>query len=105
MESQLFKKLDTIPIIIYHQCMHGVWPQEITRHLKNRVHQMANADTVAIQNTVAQWKGIAINADTVKFPHQLARQIPELSIYPDGLLCQRKYPQYRYITRSIKGIQ
>ena len=54
MDDPIFKKLDRFPIVICKICQHGVWPNEIARHLKSNAHRKPHAEAVQIQQTVQQ---------------------------------------------------
>ena len=71
MAHLIFQKLDRLPVIICKVCQYGVWPNEIVRHLKGSTHRKSHTEAVQIQETIQQWKSIAIDPEEIIFPYQI----------------------------------
>ncbi|KAE8370979.1 hypothetical protein BDV26DRAFT_299260 [Aspergillus bertholletiae] len=105
MEHPIFQKLDGLPVIIYKAYQHGVWPNEIVRHLKGSAHAKPHEEAVQIQETIQRWENVAMGPEGIIIPHQINQAWPELPIYPNGLMCRRDSPRCRYIGRSMNSMR
>jgi hypothetical protein len=104
-ENQYFVRLPTFPVVICRQCQYGVWPNSIASHLKGSAHQVKHKEAQQVQEAIQQWDGIQHDSSQLELPLVLDERIPQLPIYPEGLLCWREYPQCRFIARSMETMK
>jgi uncharacterized C2H2 Zn-finger protein len=105
MENQFFIRLPIFPVVICRQCQHGVWPSSIASHLKGSAHQVQHQEAQQVQEAIQQWDGIQHDSSQLELPSVLDERIPQLPIYPDGLLCWREYPRCGFVARSMETMK
>jgi hypothetical protein len=105
MENQFFIRLPTFPVVICRQCQYGVWPSSIASHLKGSAHQVKHKEAQQVQEAIQQWDGIQHDSSQLELPLVLDERIPQLPIYPDGLLCWRENPQCGFVARSMETMK
>ena len=86
--DQYFIHSTDLRVIICKQCQHGVWPTEVSGHLKGPQHRVKRAKAKVIQDQVQAW-------DVIKHPSQFERighreqPVEGLPIHADGLRCRQ----------------
>lgn len=86
--SELFEYLQAYGIIICKLCRHGVYSDQIVRHLRDQHKDFSVQQRNDILRYSRTLGGIARTAAEVIFPDSASNAIPYLPVYKDGYLCK-----------------
>ncbi|KAL3439686.1 hypothetical protein BJX65DRAFT_315581, partial [Aspergillus insuetus] len=104
METQLFKKIPSLRVIICRACQHGVRPADIQQHLK-RQHQYNYQAARQVADMVHQWEDIQQESQAIQIPRALDHPLPGLPCHTNGMICQRDPTRCQYVTASMESMR
>ena len=103
-EDKYFQYLAEYQLAICNDCQYGVWPTQVEGHLQEQ-HKIPYKEAQLVGECVRSWPGLIQYPGELVLPDQVITPIPQLPLYPDGLLCQINPIRCRYIARSTESIR
>ena len=102
--SEFFDHLIEYALVVCKECRHGVLPSQIKSHLR-RVHSASCKQAESVADEVSRWGGLIQYASEVEVPSHVTQPIPQLPVWPDGLMCQIDPDHCRHIFRSAETMR
>jgi hypothetical protein len=102
--GRYFEHLAEYQLAICKECRYGVWPAQVERHL-HKHHKIPYKEAQLIGEGIRSWPGLIHYPSELILPEHVIPSIPQLPLYPDGLLCQIDPTRCRYIARSTESIR
>ena len=102
--SEFFEHLVEYALAICKECRHGVLPSQVKSHLQ-RVHRASYKEAESVADEVSRWGGLIQYASEVEVPSHVIQPIPQLPVWPDGLMCQVDPNRCRLICRSAEAMR
>jgi uncharacterized C2H2 Zn-finger protein len=103
-EDRYFQHLAEYQLAICNECQYGVWPRQIEGHLHEQ-HKIPYKEAQLVGESIRSWPGLIQYPGELVLPDQIISSIPQLPLYPDGLLCQIKPARCQYVARSTESIR
>lgn len=104
MEHQFFQPIPSLQIIICRYCKYGVYPKEVTTHLRVK-HAMKPQECIQVAEAVQHWDHIIQEPQDVQIPRTLQNPLPGIKLHTDGMQCRQDPEHCQYITTHIKTMR
>jgi len=103
-EGKHFEHLAEYQLATCKECRYGVWPTQVEGHLHEQ-HKIPHKEAQSVGEAIRRWPGLIQYPSELVLPEQVIPYIPQLPLYPDGLLCRIDPARCRYIARSTESMR
>ncbi|KAH7038988.1 hypothetical protein B0J12DRAFT_553844, partial [Macrophomina phaseolina] len=105
--SAHFEQIPAFGLVACRKCRHAVWPDAVGAHLRGGEHRMSRRQAQAVSDKLIELWGDRLlrRPAELEVPASVEAAIPQLPIFPDGLLCEVESDRCRFVCRNENRIR